>query len=220
MAKKDKKDDGRSAAKGKDHASGKVSKPAPRPAAATTRSAALAPPTAVRAAPRTVGETVASASVADDTGSSAPVTTDSPTSVEALAGPTGSSPGSSASVSVPTPTPVEALAEPADGAAMSSPESSSSGSSSDSPSTALARRAPSVPTPATADFSADDVAEALLVPLRIARRVLPERRTPVVLGVAALTLVGIVDLPVAVGIGLGWEVLRRWTPPEPPRSRG
>lgn len=105
--------------------------------------------------------------------------------------------GSGAAVTTPTATPVEALSAPA-----GSPTSSRG----TSPSTALARVAP-------ADTrTSDDVAEVLLVPLRVARRVLPTQRTTVALGVGALALLGALDWPAAVGLGLGWEALRRWGP--------
>lgn len=61
-------------------------------------------------------------------------------------------------------------------------------------------------------WSADDLAGAALMPLRAARAALPASRTPVVLGVVALGLLGVVDWPAALGLGLGWEALRRWGP--------
>lgn len=45
------------------------------------------------------------------------------------------------------------------------------------------------------------------------RLVLPTRRVPLYLGVAALLVVGVVDAPVAVAGGLVYEALRRWSAP-------
>lgn len=59
---------------------------------------------------------------------------------------------------------------------------------------------------------ADGLAEALLTPLRVAGRLVPSSRTSVVLGVAALTVVGALDWPAAIAAGLGYEALRRWAP--------
>lgn len=45
------------------------------------------------------------------------------------------------------------------------------------------------------------------------RQILPTGRTPVYLGAAALMLVGLVDPPAALGMGLAYEALRRWSAP-------
>jgi hypothetical protein len=133
-------------------------------------------------------------------GATARVDVATPTPTTALTEPGGdaaetarrSSPGSSAPVTVDTPTPVEAMTTPA------------------------GRGAPAPSSPGnrqlvgTSDFT-DGVGDFLLAPLRVAGRVLPTSRTSVVLGVAALTVVGALDWPVAVAAGLGYEALRRWT---------
>jgi len=72
--------------------------------------------------------------------------------------------------------------------------------------------APATRASASPGWSTDDLSDAVLVPLQVARSVLPSSRTPVVLGVAALGLLGLLDWPAALGIGLGWEALRRWGP--------
>ena len=100
--------------------------------------------------------------------------------------------GTGGSVTVDTPTPVEVLTTPA---GRGAPATGSAGSRQ------LVR---------TSDL-ADGVGDVLLAPLRVAGRVLPTSRTSVVLGVAALTVVGALDWPVAVAAGLGYEALRRWT---------
>lgn len=61
---------------------------------------------------------------------------------------------------------------------------------------------------------AEAVAGVVLLPVAVARRVLPERELPVYLGVGALAVVGIVDWPVAVAAGLGYAALKRWGPAE------
>ena len=111
-----------------------------------------------------------------------------------------------AAATVASSTPVEALTEPASAAAAAAP------------STAVAVRPAPAPLGAVLP-SSDELADALLVPLRIARRVLPDRRMPVLLGIGALGLVGVLDLPVAIGVGLGWEALRRWAPADAPTTR-
>lgn len=103
------------------------------------------------------------------------------------------SPGSSAALAVPTATPVEALRAPAG-----------------RPRPASAARPG--PQPVRTSDLVDGLAEVLRAPLRVADRVLPGGRTPMVLGVAALTLVGVLDWPAAVAAGLGYEALRRWAP--------
>jgi hypothetical protein len=60
--------------------------------------------------------------------------------------------------------------------------------------------------------AADQVAGAMLLPLAVARRVLPRQELPVYLGVGALAVVGVIEWPVAVGAGLGYAALRRWGP--------
>ena len=60
--------------------------------------------------------------------------------------------------------------------------------------------------------AADQIAGAMLLPLAVARRVLPRQELPVYLGVGALAVVGAIEWPVAVGAGLGYAALRRWGP--------
>ncbi|HEY2191561.1 MAG TPA: hypothetical protein VGH76_04545 [Actinomycetospora sp.] len=111
------------------------------------------------------------------------------------------SPASSAPLTVDTTTPVRALTAPAG-----------------DPS--LARGAqPGLQLPRTSDL-VDGLTGVLRAPAQIAGRVLPARRAPVVLGVAALTLIGVLDWPAAIAAGLGYEALRRWAPSdERPRTR-
>lgn len=58
----------------------------------------------------------------------------------------------------------------------------------------------------------DELTRALLVPVQVAQKVLPNHRVPVYLGAAALAMVGILEWPVALGAGIAWEALRRWGP--------
>lgn len=57
---------------------------------------------------------------------------------------------------------------------------------------------------------AGDVADALLLPVRVADRVLPDRELPVYLAAGALAAVGVLEWPVALAGGLGYAALRRW----------
>jgi hypothetical protein len=56
----------------------------------------------------------------------------------------------------------------------------------------------------------DQIASVLAAPVTVAQRVLPDSPVPVALGLAALAVVGVVDLPVAVAVGLGYVALRQW----------
>jgi hypothetical protein len=133
-------------------------------------------------------------------GAAARVDVATPTPTTALTEPGGdaaetarrSSPGSSAPVTVDTPTSVEVMTTPA-GRGVPAPG------------------APVSPQRARPSDLVDGVGDVLLTPLRLAGRVLPTSRTSVVFGVAALTVVGALDWPVAVAAGLGYEALRRWT---------
>ncbi len=62
-----------------------------------------------------------------------------------------------------------------------------------------------------AEGLADSVAAVVLLPVAVARRVLPDRELPVYLGAGALAIAGVVDWPVAVAAGLGYAAVRRWT---------
>ncbi len=57
---------------------------------------------------------------------------------------------------------------------------------------------------------ADQIAAGVLLPVAVARRVLPDRDLPVYLGVAALAVADVVDWPVAVASVLGYAAVRRW----------
>lgn len=110
-----------------------------------------------------------------------------------------SSPGSSAPLTVDTTTPVRALTAPAG-----------------DPSLVTGAHGPQLPR--TSDL-VDGLTGVLRAPVQIVGRVLPARRAPVVLGVAALTLIGVLDWPAAIATGLGYEALRRWAPSdERPRT--
>ena len=60
---------------------------------------------------------------------------------------------------------------------------------------------------------ADQIAGAVLLPVEVARRVLPEHGAPVYLGIGALVIVDLIDWPVAVASGLGYFLLKRWRTP-------
>ncbi|MEV0056341.1 hypothetical protein AB0H34_38385 [Saccharopolyspora shandongensis] len=60
---------------------------------------------------------------------------------------------------------------------------------------------------------ADQIASIVLLPVDVARRVLPENGLPVYLGLGAMAVVDLLDWPVAVAAGLGYFVLTRWRPP-------
>ncbi len=64
----------------------------------------------------------------------------------------------------------------------------------------------------TAQTLADTAAAVVLVPVAVARRVLPDRELPVVLGATALAVAGVVEWPAVVAAGLGYAAIRRWTP--------
>lgn len=73
------------------------------------------------------------------------------------------------------------------------------------------RSSPSAGTgPATTQRIVDIAAGALLLPVAVARRVLPDRELPVYLGAGALAVAGVVDWPVAVAAGLGYSAIKRW----------
>lgn len=55
-----------------------------------------------------------------------------------------------------------------------------------------------------------------IAPLRLLHDYLPARRLPLYLGGGALLVVGMLELPVVVGVALGYEALRVWTPPPRP----
>lgn len=63
---------------------------------------------------------------------------------------------------------------------------------------------------------ASGVADAALLPVAVARQVLPAKRgLPLYLGLGALGAAEVLEWPVAVGIGVGYAVLRRAAPPHP-----
>lgn len=56
----------------------------------------------------------------------------------------------------------------------------------------------------------DQIGWVLNAPVVVARRLLPTSPVPVALGTGALLLAGVVDLPVAGALGLGYLALRSW----------
>ncbi|MFE4367913.1 hypothetical protein ACFRMN_06560 [Streptomyces sp. NPDC056835] len=55
----------------------------------------------------------------------------------------------------------------------------------------------------------DDAVKAAMVPVAVAREVLPAKGgLPLYLGLGAMGVVGVLEWPVAVGIGVGYAVLR------------
>lgn len=56
------------------------------------------------------------------------------------------------------------------------------------------------------------VADTLAGSVQAVRDGLPSSRLPVYLGGAALLVTGLIDPPVALGVGLAYEALRRWEP--------
>jgi hypothetical protein len=62
---------------------------------------------------------------------------------------------------------------------------------------------------------AGQVASAVLLPVAVARQVLPQNSLPVYLGIGALAVAGAVEWPVAAAAGVGYAALRRWGPLKP-----
>lgn len=60
---------------------------------------------------------------------------------------------------------------------------------------------------------AETIAGVVALPLDVARKVFPQRGLPVYLGIVALTIVNVIDWPVAVAAGLGYVALREWQRP-------
>ncbi len=60
---------------------------------------------------------------------------------------------------------------------------------------------------------AQQVADILAAPLTVAQRLLPTSPLPLALGTGALLVGGVVDLPLAAAIGLGYLALRNWRAP-------
>lgn len=67
--------------------------------------------------------------------------------------------------------------------------------------------------PHDVERAADRVGEAMLFPVAVARRVLPEHDLPVYLGMGALAIAGLIDWPVAAAAGIGYAALKRWGKP-------
>lgn len=66
------------------------------------------------------------------------------------------------------------------------------------------------------DRAADTAKKAVALPVATARRVLPAKGgLPLYAGLGALGVAGVLEWPVAVGIGIGYAVLRRGGPLEP-----
>jgi hypothetical protein len=57
---------------------------------------------------------------------------------------------------------------------------------------------------------AEAIADAVLLPVNIARRLLPDRGLPVYLGIGALIVADVIEWPVAVAAGLGYVALKGW----------
>lgn len=132
-----------------------------------------------------------------------------------------------ATVEVPVAAPVTPPAtptvdRPAPAAPVDRTAAAPSGRSADGSATNGARRsaapvnatAPTMPTaPAAAAERApglvDELTTLAMLPVDVARRVLPERRLPFYLGVGALAVVGVVEWPVVLAAGMAWEALRR-----------
>jgi hypothetical protein len=71
------------------------------------------------------------------------------------------------------------------------------------------------------DRAADVAKRAVSMPVTTAQRVLPAKGgLPLYLGLGALGVVGVLEWPVAVGIGVGYAVLRRGGPSKPPGDAG
>jgi hypothetical protein len=74
--------------------------------------------------------------------------------------------------------------------------------------------------PQGVERAADRVGDAVLFPVAVARRVLPEHDLPVYLGVGALAIAGVIDWPIAAAAGLGYAAVKRWGQPfTRPRGR-
>ncbi len=70
---------------------------------------------------------------------------------------------------------------------------------------------PSPPSTSSSSTSTlDQIGRVLNAPVAVARRVLPTSPVPVVLGTSALLVAGVVDLPIAGALGLGYLALRSW----------
>ena len=66
------------------------------------------------------------------------------------------------------------------------------------------------PRPASSGWI-EPVGETVAVTVRTVRDLLPSR-LPVFLGTTALLVTGLIDPPVALGLGLAFEAFRRWEP--------
>ncbi|MFD0268556.1 hypothetical protein ACFVGY_18580 [Streptomyces sp. NPDC127106] len=75
------------------------------------------------------------------------------------------------------------------------------------------------------DRVADGAANAAMLPVAFARQVLPAKKgLPLYLGLGVLAAVDVLEWPVAIGIGIGYAVLRRdggviGAPPTPPAHK-
>lgn len=59
----------------------------------------------------------------------------------------------------------------------------------------------------------DQLAGPVMLPVRLARTLMPEQtELPVYVAAAALAVTGVVEWPVAATIGIGYVALRRWSP--------
>lgn len=62
------------------------------------------------------------------------------------------------------------------------------------------------------------VAAVLTAPVTVAQRMLPDSPVPLALGTAALAVVGLVEWPVAIAVGLDYTALRQWRRPTWPHG--
>lgn len=58
----------------------------------------------------------------------------------------------------------------------------------------------------------EQAATAAMLPVTVARQLLPDNPVPVALGAGALAVAGVIEWPVAAAVGLGYLALRRWAP--------
>lgn len=73
----------------------------------------------------------------------------------------------------------------------------------------------------------ETIADAVSLPLDVVRQSLPSRGLPVYLGLGALTVANVIELPIAIAAGLGYIALREWkrsaatvTSPQPQEDPG
>jgi hypothetical protein len=57
------------------------------------------------------------------------------------------------------------------------------------------------------------IADTMALPFDVVREALPQRGLPVYVGLGALTVANLIDLPIAIAAGLGYVALRGWRRP-------